>query len=146
MEVKERGTIIIALRTAVYLACLASYIQGISVIEAADKQNGWSINYAAVLQIWRAGCIIQADHISELLRPEFENCKQRKSMNLLFERRIMKELKDGFAELKRIVLAAAEKDHVVPSLSASLEYIKYQTSTGKRGSYVSVLLKRLTML
>ncbi|KAF2093796.1 6-phosphogluconate dehydrogenase C-terminal domain-like protein [Rhizodiscina lignyota] len=127
--VNDHAGFINYLRTATYLACLVSYIQGINIIEQADKENGWNIDYSAVLQIWRAGCIIQADHISSLLRPEFVNFRQRKSMNLLFEPRVMKELRSGFDELKRVILAATEADHIVPSLSASLEYIKYETNT-----------------
>ena len=52
-------------------------------------------------------------------------------MNLLFEDAPAHDLKKGQPALKRIVGAAIANDHVVPALSASLEYIKYQTSLGK---------------
>ncbi|OCK76987.1 6-phosphogluconate dehydrogenase C-terminal domain-like protein, partial [Lepidopterella palustris CBS 459.81] len=58
------------LRQATYAACLASYIQGLNMIVAADKLHSWEIDYASILQTWKAGCVIQADYISEdLLAP-----------------------------------------------------------------------------
>lgn len=60
IEVDDKKAFVELLRRAVYTACLASYVQGISIIEEADKENKWCIDYAAVWQIWRGGCIIQA--------------------------------------------------------------------------------------
>jgi 6-phosphogluconate dehydrogenase len=117
------------LRVATYLACLASYIQGINVIEQANRENKWNINYAAVLQIWRAGCIIQADHLAEMLEPIFAKYKTKDTMNLLFEPVVAKELKEGLPSLRKVVAKSVEHDHIIPALSASLEFIKYQTNT-----------------
>lgn len=36
-------------------------------LEKADKENKWSLNNASIIQIWRAGCVIQADYISDIL-------------------------------------------------------------------------------
>ena len=49
------------LRKAVYTAFLAAFVQGINVIDSADQENKWSINFSEVVQIWRNGCIIRAD-------------------------------------------------------------------------------------
>jgi 6-phosphogluconate dehydrogenase len=119
------------LEQATYLACLASYIQGINVIEKADCENKWNINYKDILQIWRAGCIIQADHIAELLEPIFARYQDKDTMNLLFEPTVANEIKNGMASLRRVVTQAIAKDHIVPALSASLEYLKYQINTGE---------------
>ncbi|KAF2840884.1 6-phosphogluconate dehydrogenase C-terminal domain-like protein [Patellaria atrata CBS 101060] len=125
----DKSTFIKALEQAVYIACLVSFVQGINVIDQANQDNKWNIDYKAVLQIWRAGCIIQADHIAELLEPIFDRYKDMDSMNLFFERSIAKEIKDGMPSLRRVVLSATEGDHIVPALSGSLEYVKYQTNT-----------------
>jgi len=126
---EEKSKFVEELRSATYLACLASYIQGINVIEDADRDNKWSIDYAAVLQIWRAGCIIQADYIVEMFEPIFKKYKTKDTMNLLFEPAVARELKDGLPSLRRVVAKAVMGDHIVPALSGSLEYIKYQTNT-----------------
>lgn len=106
-------------------------MQGINIIDAANKQKRWNIDFKEVLQIWRAGCIIQADQISEMLQPIFDDFKHHETMNLLFEKSVAQDLKKSFPSLKRIVAAAVDKDHVTPALSATLEYLKYETSTGE---------------
>lgn len=124
---KEKDSFIEDLRKAVYATCLASYVQGISIIDAADKKNKWSINYGNIVQIWRAGCIIQADHINSILAKIFhpDSKAKHKNHNLLYEPSIVSELKAGFEPLKRIVLKGVEINAIIPSMSATLEYLKY---------------------
>lgn len=123
----EHDAFIEDLRRAVYTTCLAAYVQGISIIDVADKQNKWSISFSNIVQIWRAGCIIQADHISSILSAIFHpsSTAPHKNHNLLFEPTIVSELKAGFEPLKRTVLRATEANAVIPSMSATLEYLKY---------------------
>lgn len=124
---KEQDAFIEDLRRAVYATCLAGYVQGMSIIDVADKENKWAVNFTNIVQIWRAGCIIQADHISSLLAHIFhpESGSKHKNHNLLYEPLIVDELKAGFEPLKRIVLRGLEKNAIVPSMSATLEYLKY---------------------
>lgn len=130
LSVSDRAAFLEDLRMAVYIACLASYCQGMNIIDKADKANHFNVDYYALLQIWRAGCIIQADYISsELLQPIYKDHANKVDKNPLFEPAVAKQLKNGFQHLKKIVLAATEGDHPIPSLSATLEYLKYQTST-----------------
>jgi 6-phosphogluconate dehydrogenase len=123
----EKSAFIEDLRKAVYTTCLASYVQGMSIIDAADKNNKWAINYSNIVQIWKAGCIVQSDHISSLLEAIFDpNSKSpHKNHNLLYEPTIVKELKAGFESLKRIVLQGVETNAIIPSMSATLDYLKY---------------------
>jgi len=117
------------LRIAVYTACLAAWAQGLNIIDRANKLYHFNVDYPALLQIWRAGCIIQADHINlELLDPIYKAAAPN-YVNPLYEPSVTKELRDGMQSLKKTVLKATEADHVVPSLSSSLEYLKYMTST-----------------
>lgn len=125
----EKDKFIEDLRVATYFACLASYIQGINVIEQANRENKWNIDYAAVLQIWRAGCIIQADYLAEMLEPIFAKYKTKNSINLLFEPAVAKELKDCLPSVRKVVAKSVEGDHIIPALGASLEFIKYQINT-----------------
>ncbi|KAK3634601.1 hypothetical protein LTR56_015181 [Elasticomyces elasticus] len=89
--------------------------------------NHFNVNYAELLQVWRAGCIIQADSISgNLLQPMYKNGN---ATNPLLNNSIAEDLNRGFPHLRTVVAKAVEGDHVVPALSATLEYLKYQTST-----------------
>ena len=126
---QHRKSFLETLRMAVYTACLTAYVQGMNIIAKADVDNHFNINYSEVLQVWRAGCIIQADYINRDLLTPIYNRRKTESINPLYEPTIAKELKKGFPALKKVILSATETDHVIPSLSASLEYLKYQTST-----------------
>jgi 6-phosphogluconate dehydrogenase len=123
----EKSAFIEDLRQAVYTTCLASYVQGMSIIDAADKENKWAINYANIVQIWKAGCIIQSEHINSLLEAVYNPDSKSSSGNhdLLYQPSIVKELKTGFESLKKIVLKGVETNAIIPSLSATLDYLKY---------------------
>ncbi|KAI9659092.1 MAG: hypothetical protein M1821_002052 [Bathelium mastoideum] len=132
LDVQDKAHFLEDLRMAVYTSCLAAFAQGLNIIESANQTNKWCIDYAQVLQIWRAGCIIQADGIEELIRPVMEGYengqKKNGQMNLLFHHHVAKELKSGMQPLKQVVLKAIAGDHVIPALGATLDYLKYSTS------------------
>ena len=123
----DKKPILENLRKAVYAAFLASFAEGLNIIDQADQENRWSIDYAAVTQIWRNGCIIKADYIADILADIFQDPKADK--DLLHNPRVAQELKDLFPALKEIVAKSVQYDAVIPSLSATLEYLKYSTST-----------------
>jgi 6-phosphogluconate dehydrogenase len=124
------------LRKATYAGCLASYIQGLNVISRASQQHGWNINYANVWKIWRAGCIIQSDYISEkILGPVLLSNPSPEDINLVFNPRTMDDVRKTYPSLRRVVAAAVETDQVVPALSSTLEYFKIVTGTNLSTSF-----------
>ncbi|PQE32140.1 6-phosphogluconate dehydrogenase protein [Rutstroemia sp. NJR-2017a WRK4] len=118
----EKEAFLEDLRWAVYTTCLAAFVQGMTIIDTANKENKWNINYPNVVQIWRAGCIIQSDHISSLLADIYAKTSKNE---LFYEDSIVSELTRGFDSLKKIVAKGVECNAVIPSLSATLEYLKY---------------------
>ncbi|KAK5165826.1 uncharacterized protein LTR77_008749 [Saxophila tyrrhenica] len=127
LSIQDQKAFLEDLRQAVYAASLAAYAQGLIIIDRANKSKNFNINYPNLLQIWRAGCIIRSDYINrELLLPIY---KQGPFVNPLTDPTFASELKKMYPALKRVVMKAMEADQVVPSLSASLEYLKYMTST-----------------
>jgi 6-phosphogluconate dehydrogenase len=56
------------LHRATYFCFLACFTQGLDIIHEQDRQCGWKLDFAQLLQLWRGGCIIQADHIVDLLQ------------------------------------------------------------------------------
>ena len=126
---EERKAFLEDLRLAVFEACLAAYIQGINVIERADRDHKWEINMSTVTQIWRAGCIIQWDFLADLMEEHFKDHAMNDSWNLLYEKKFGDELNKAFEPLKRVVTKGTEANAVIPSLSATLEYMKYASNT-----------------
>jgi 6-phosphogluconate dehydrogenase len=131
LHVQDKAAFVEDLRKATYAACLASYIQGMNVIVAADREHDWHIDYAQVWQIWRAGCIIQADYISdEILAPILTaHSAAASSIKLQHDARTARDVRNVYPSLRRIVAKVVETDQVAPALSATLEYFKAITGT-----------------
>lgn len=142
LNVENRNDTLEDLRLAVYAACLAAYCQGLNVIDKADKNKHFNVNYTELLQVWKAGCIIQADYISnDLLQPIYAKREDKKEeINPLYDPSVAKDLKRCYPSLKKVVLAATEADQVIPALSATLEYLKIQTSTDLPTSFYEAQL------
>lgn len=130
IDVGEKKAFLENLRLAVYSACLAAYIQGMNVIDKGDQDHHFNVDYQELLQIWRAGCIIQSDYIVDtLLKPHYKNFATVEDKNPLHVPAIAQDLKKTFQPLKTVVLKAIEGDHIIPALSATLDYIKYMNNT-----------------
>ena len=116
------------LRKAVYASFLTAFVQGINIIDQADQENKWSINFSEVIQIWRNGCIIRADYIADLLEDIFRKPGDQ-DRDLLHHEVIAAELKSNFPALKKVVTMGVETNAIIPSISATLEYLKFSVNT-----------------
>jgi 6-phosphogluconate dehydrogenase len=131
LQVQDKTAFVEDLRKATYAACLTSYIQGLNIIATADEEHNWEIDYANVWQIWRAGCIIQADYISDkILAPVLKAPSANAStIYLQHDAQTARDVRNVYPSLRRVVAKAVETDQVAPALSASLEYLKVVTGT-----------------
>ena len=118
----ERAEILRHLGHAVYLSTLMCFVQGLDVMERENEKEKWGINIPRVLEIWKAGCIIKSDAISEILQASYA---EGPHVHLLCKSRIAEEVRKYRPSLKKIVLQGIELDAHVPCLSATLEYLKY---------------------
>lgn len=126
---QDRKEFLEDLRLAVYGTNLASYVQGLNLIDKADGENKWHIDLAVVTQIWRAGCIIQSDHIGDIMEEVYKEHGKDQNRNPLLIPKFMQELSKAYPALRRVVRKCVETNAVIPSLSATLEYLKYSKST-----------------
>lgn len=124
---EEKEEFLEDLRKAVYEAFLVASLRGINIIDQADQENKWSIDFSEIIQIWRNGCIIRADYIADLLEDIFK--KPGEHDRDLHNSRVAKELKSNFPSLKKVVTMGVQSNAIIPSLSASLEYLKYSVNT-----------------
>ncbi|GAA5192025.1 NADP-dependent phosphogluconate dehydrogenase [Ferrimonas gelatinilytica] len=60
MSDAERSELIQQLHDALYCSKICAYAQGFQLMHTAAKANGWTLDFAAIAKIWRAGCIIRA--------------------------------------------------------------------------------------
>lgn len=123
-SVSDKAAFVETLRKAVYTSVLCSFCQGLELIARTSADEGWHVDLATCIKIWRAGCIIRSEYVADMLEPIFDSAKEpMKNMKLVDE--VASQLSKGYQPLKEIVLKGTEWDNYVPALSASLEYIKY---------------------
>ncbi|MCJ1402196.1 hypothetical protein MMC11_005416 [Xylographa trunciseda] len=124
INVPNKTAFIEDLRKATYAAFLMAFVQGLDLLEHINQEKKWNLDFSSIISIWRGGCIIQSDHISDLLSKVYEH-HQHIHGNLLTVHEVGHELLKCYPSLKNVVLKAVEADAHVPSLSASLSYFRY---------------------
>lgn len=67
-----------ALHDALYCAKICAYAQGFQLMALAAKEYHWQLDFAAIANIWRAGCIIRAVFLQSIndaykQQPELDN-------------------------------------------------------------------------
>ncbi|KAI3323058.1 6-phosphogluconate dehydrogenase [Xylariaceae sp. AK1471] len=128
IDSSSREEFIEALHKTTYFCFLACFAQGLDLIRAKDKDSDWKLDYRNILQLWRGGCIIKAEHITDLLDKLYAR-QDHDPDNILSNEEVGLELSDNFQATKKVVLKAVEADLFVPSISQTLEYYKYENST-----------------
>ena len=114
------------LMDACVLACMASYAQGMALLQAASALHAYNLDMSAIGQIWKGGCIIRARLLQRI-----QNAYTADSSlaNLLVDPWFAEQVNRRLPGLRRVVAAAAIAGIPVPCLSSSLDYIdSYRSS------------------
>ncbi|GAA4894899.1 NADP-dependent phosphogluconate dehydrogenase [Ferrimonas pelagia] len=62
----EKAATIAQLHDALYCSKICAYAQGFQLMASAARANGWTLDFAAIAKIWRAGCIIRAVFLQKI--------------------------------------------------------------------------------
>ena len=117
------------LQSALIVGRVLAYAQGFRILDAASKEFDWSLDFARIAEIWRAGCIIRStmlDDIAAAFRTELPQGR------LILSEHFIKVLTENIAGLRRVVSAAALKGLPVPALAAALNW--FDTIRQARGT------------
>lgn len=106
-------------RQALFASKLVSYAQGLDMLTAAADQYGWDLKLDEIASLWRAGCIIRADLLDDIMRA-YQGGEAPK--NLLFAPAFARAMAGAVPALRRVVAVAAEEGVPVPVFSSSLAY------------------------
>jgi len=113
------------LRDASILAAIASYAQGMALLQAASRLHDYSLDFAAIAQIWKGGCIIRA---RLLQRIQDAYVAQPSLPNLMVDPWFAEQINRRLPGLRQVVAEAALAGIPVPCFSSSLDYIdSYRT-------------------
>jgi 6-phosphogluconate dehydrogenase len=113
------------LRDACILACMASYAQGMALLQEASKLHAYNLNLSAIGQIWKGGCIIRARLLQRIQNAYGANPDLA---NLLVDPWFAEQVNQRLPGLRQVVAGAALAGIPVPCLSSTLDYIdSYRT-------------------
>ncbi len=62
----DKTEMVEAIRQALYASKIISYAQGYTLLRAAAKAYGWSLNYGGIALMWRGGCIIRSVFLGKI--------------------------------------------------------------------------------
>lgn len=108
------------LRDACIAACIVSYGQGMALLQEASKLHGYNLNFSAIGQIWKGGCIIRARLLQRIQNAYGANPSLA---NLMLDPWFAEQINQRLPGLRQVVAGAALAGIPVPCLSSTLDYI-----------------------
>ena len=117
---QDSGRLVTVLHNALHLAMVASYAQGLHLIQAASKEYDFGTDLAEVARIWKDGCIIR----SKLLDPIKQAYKERPEMeNMLLHPAFSALVNESLDDLREAVEIANRSGVATTCLGATLAYL-----------------------
>ncbi len=118
VETKQQE-IISQLHDAMYCAKICAYAQGFQLMKLAANEHGWTLDFAGIAKIWRAGCIIRAAFLQSI-----SNAYQRNKDldNLLLDDFFIEQLNKTQVNWRKAICFATMQGIPVGALSSSLAY------------------------
>jgi 6-phosphogluconate dehydrogenase len=107
------------LQQALYAAMIITYAQGMAQLLRASQVYGYELNLEDVASIWRAGCIIRANLLTDI-RAAYR--AQPALPNLLVDPLLGRLVADHQEALREVVKRAIESGIPAPGLAVSLNY------------------------
>lgn len=101
------------LEQALWVTVLASYMQGIHLLETAIHKNDWKAPTHEILRVWQGGCIIRSQMLKIL--PTSDHLDK-----------IQPKLDPSLSALKDVLAESYSFAISVPVLAASFDYLNYQ--------------------
>ena len=108
------------LRDACIAACIVSYGQGMALLQEASKLHNYNLNFSAIGQIWKGGCIIRARLLQRIQNAYGANPSLA---NLMLDPWFAEQINRRLPGLRQVVAGAALAGIPVPCLSSTLDYI-----------------------
>jgi 6-phosphogluconate dehydrogenase len=104
------------LEAALIAGKITCYAQGFALIAAASAANGWGTPLPGVAKVWRAGCIIRSEMLTDMAVALAEDPNR----SLILAPAFAARMQATQGALRRVVAAAAAAGHPLPALAAGL--------------------------
>jgi len=108
-----------ALGDALLAAKIISYTQGYMLMAAAADEYKWKLQYGAIAQMWRGGCIIRSAFLDDIKNAYDKNAKLP---SLLMDGYFKEKIDKTQSNWRKIVSKAIEVGLPVPAMSSALAF------------------------
>lgn len=115
----ERARLIDSARQALYASKITSYAQGLGLLRIASAEYKYDLNMGEIAKIWRAGCIIRADLLSDIMEAYH---KDPNLVNLLLNDAFRDAVENRQEAWRFVIQNAIGMGIPVLALGASLSY------------------------
>jgi 6-phosphogluconate dehydrogenase len=107
-------------KNALYASMIATYAQGMALLQRASAIYGYDLDLEAVARIWRGGCIIRAALLEDI-RTAYK--AKPDLANLLLDPHLGREFMNREPDLREVVKAAVTLGLPAPGLMVTLGYV-----------------------
>jgi 6-phosphogluconate dehydrogenase len=115
----NRDRLIAAAKDALYASKVTSYAQGLAQLRLASVEYKYELDPAEIARIWRAGCIIRAQLLGDIMRAYH---RDRALVNLLLDGAFADAVQRRQESWRFVVQTAVGLGIPVPAISGSLGY------------------------
>ena len=116
---QEEEVFISQLHDAMYCAKICAYAQGFQLMKLAEKEHGWTLDFASIAKIWRAGCIIRAVFLQSITQAYERN---EGLENLLLDNFFAEQLSKYQSNWRQAIAKITLMGIPAGALSSSLSY------------------------
>ncbi len=114
-------------RDALYCSKIAAYAQGFQLMAAAAKEQNWKLDFGAIAQIFRGGCIIRARFLQKITEAY---ARENSLANLLLDTYFINAVKQAESGWRRVVAVCALEGVPAPAFASALAYFDgYRSAT-----------------
>ena len=108
-----------AIESSLYASKIISYAQGFRLMQAASDENEWDLDMARVASLWRAGCIIRAAFLGDIMSAYESNPGLD---DLTLAPFFADALKNAMEDWRSVVTEAVDAGIPTPAYSSALAY------------------------
>ncbi len=122
----DKQAMLAAIHDALYASKIISYAQGFQLMREAAKEYNWTLNYGDIALMWRGGCIIRSQFLSDI-KKAYETNPQLE--NLLLADFFSSAMAKADAGWRKAVILGIELNVPTPAFSSALAYFDgYRTA------------------
>ncbi|MBW6474071.1 MAG: NADP-dependent phosphogluconate dehydrogenase [Anaerolineaceae bacterium] len=115
----DRERFVQATENALFASKITSYAQGMGMLRLASKEYQYNLKFGEIAKIWRAGCIIRASLLEDIMAAYQRNPGLS---NLLLDNTFKHAIESRQSDLRFVIKTAIDMGISVPALSGSLAY------------------------